>query len=232
MTVQGFDVADQHALAQRESVVLRELQHRAANMIAVVGAVAERTLESSKTLAEFSRRFTARLSALARVNDLLMQADGREALNLKSLIVDELLAHGALDESGRGDQVSLSGDPNVLVPVHIAEALAMVIHELATNALKHGALSSRGGKVDVRWRAELGGLVGELTLEWREVFAASLEPMRAKREQGRRGFGRELIEDVLPEQLGGRIAYCVTANGVWCGIRTPLRVGPAPAPQR
>jgi two-component system CheB/CheR fusion protein len=220
------DVTEEMATEARSQTRLREMQHRAVNLISVVSAVADRTLESSHTLLEFSNRFSVRLEALARVNELLTCARGGDDIDLEALVVEELLAHGAVDDDGRGEQVSLHGPCGVTLPADMAEAFGFVVHELATNAIKHGALSSRGGSIALRWEVKHDTHGRTLRFEWRETLARSAsQPIAA------RGFGRELIERAAPAQLGGRVTYQIEGDVVLCRIEAPLRertlVGPS-----
>ena len=211
------DITEEMRAQERLRTLLMELRHRTFNLLSVVGAVVERTLESSESLDDFSHRFSARLDALARVNDLLSWSPGSERVNLRQLILGELMAHGVVDETGQGEQVSLRGLSDVELCHPVAEAVSMAIHELATNAVKYGAFSAIGGCVEFSWGLEDGEGDKVLTLEWRERFASPI--LRRKREKN--GFGNELIERALPAQLGGQTHYRVEYDGVLWRVRTP-----------
>jgi two-component system CheB/CheR fusion protein len=129
--------------------------------------------------------------------------------DLEELVRDELLAHAA-------DHVVVQG-PGVRLAQKAAEALGLALHELATNAVKFGALSQNGGQLAVTWQIEDDTLL----LEWRESEVPAVDP-----QPGRSGFGREWLEQGLAYQLGAQTRIQFMPGGVVCVIRLPLqRVG-------
>jgi two-component system CheB/CheR fusion protein len=201
--------AKQHAteeLHRRAENMLAGLQHRVRNLLASVRSLAAHTREYSDDLAEFAANFEGRLAALARCQSILVRS-GADRIDLEELLREEFLSH-ALEHNPR---VSLHGDSVQLAP-RTAEAIALALHELATNALKYGALSNDEGKVAVSWSRSNGAI----DIEWSESGAPG--PIAAQRG----GFGRELIERGLPFQLGAETSLQFTPSGVHCRISAPV----------
>ena len=202
------DVGERHRSAARQRLLTSELQHRVKNILAVVRSITSRTLESSHDLDDFSARFDGRLQTLARTQAVLARRAG-EDVDLEQMIREELLTHAVPDEA-----FEVSG-PAILLRQKAAETLALVLHELATNAVKYGAFSTSQGRVSVTWR-RTGGKT--LSFRWSESGAATvdLHPRR-------RGFGRELIEQGLPYDLpGSKTSLSFTGGGAQCAIELPL----------
>ncbi len=135
--------------AQHERVLRHELQHRINNMLATIRAVARRTRARSESLDEFARSFDDRLAAIARTHALLSETE-KSAVSMRELLAQELMAHGAIE----GENLTQHG-PELLISAKQAQALSMAFHELATNAVKHGALSADSGHIDISWTTEL-----------------------------------------------------------------------------
>jgi two-component system CheB/CheR fusion protein len=133
-------------------------------------------------------------------------------VDLAELISEEVVCGGARD----GEQVTLDG-PTIRLTHKAAETLALAFHELATNALKYGALTASGGRVGVRWRITGEEGAQRLGLTWRETGTgmSELDPSR-------RGFGRELIEHQLPYELEAETAFDSLPDGILCKIDLPL----------
>lgn len=216
----AHDVTEEHASAGRMQVMVAELQHRTRNLIAVIHALASKTLARSGSLAEFGERFGARLQALARANGLLSRLEEGERITFDALIQAELSALGVYDPERQGVQVVLDGPAGIRLRSGTVQIFALALHELATNALKYGALSAPEGRLVVRWRSERGE-AGQLRLrvDWEES-GVRMPPDLAT--TGRRGHGRELIERALPFQLKARTRYTVGADGIRCTIDLPV----------
>jgi two-component sensor histidine kinase len=137
-----------------------------------------------------------------------------EALTVGALVRMELDALNAAD-----DKKVIADGPEILLPEAIVRTMALTLHELATNAAKHGALASDGGSLQVTW-AETAGEHGRvLELQWVE---AGVPAMPEKQNPGQRGFGRTLIERALPFQLRAKTRYELGSDGVRCSIIVPL----------
>ncbi len=207
------DVHEMRRLQDRQEVLLAELQHRTRNLLAIVQATARQTLRGSASLEEFAREFESRLRAVSRAQGLLARA-ARETLDLGTLVEAELAAHG--DDGG--EKVRVEGPP-VELPRNAVQALALALHELATNAVKHGALGQPSGRLQVTWRVEDGeGRGRRVNLDWRESGVA----LPGGGQPARQGYGRELIERALPYQLGAETRLEFGGDGVRCRIAVPI----------
>lgn len=206
------DIDELRQLQTQGKVLVAELQHRTRNLIAVIQAIATQTAESAASLDEFTERFDERLAALSRVQTLLSRSD-QEPITIRRLIELELAALGAGEGSGR---VEMAG-PDVAVRNSTAQTLALAIHELCTNALKYGALSDSDALLSVEWRREESEAGPFLNLMWKESFAA--RPVDTKRA----GYGRVLIEEALPFELGAETSFTLTNSSLLCTIRVPLK---------
>ena len=209
------DIHQNRELQGRQQVLVAELQHRTRNLMAVVQSVADKTAQASSDLPEFRERFGHRLAALSRVQALLSRLNDRERIAFDELINAELEAL-----NGRAGQVTLDGPTGVRLRSSTVQTLAMALHELATNAVKHGALSQPAAKLDIRWSLQRGP--GEdfplLYIEWSET-GVSMPPAR---DQLPSGHGRELIERALPYQLDAQTSFDLRPDGVHCTILLPV----------
>ena len=154
-------MTDARQSAERQSVLLAELQHRVRNIMAIVLSMTARTARSADTVEEYAGLLHGRLSAIARTQSLLTHATPN-GVDLRAILQDEIAAQSAPDA-----QYEIVG-PNLTLPPKAAEVMTLAAHELTTNALKHGALAAREGHVAVRWRLEMRESLPWLVFEWRE----------------------------------------------------------------
>jgi len=206
------DIHDLRSVQDQQRVLVAELHHRTRNLLAVVQSIALQTLRTSASLEGFGDEFESRLQALSRVQGLLARAD-REAVDLRALVEAELEAHG--DGGADPGKVRVEGPP-VALPAGFAQTLALALHELATNAVKYGALKRPAGRLVVTWAVEGAGR--RVLIEWREGGV----PMAGDALPRRKGFGTELIEHALPYQLGAETRLEFGADGVRCAIVVPV----------
>jgi PAS domain S-box-containing protein len=192
----GFflDRTRQKADAEHRELLLLELKHRVKNMLATVQALAKQTARQTDDRAAFIEALTGRLHAMARAHDLVTERNTGEVC-LRDLIlaqVDPYVSHPG--------QIDCDGPPLRIRP-DAASALGLVLHELATNAAKYGALGATGGRVSIRWHAKSGE--DRATVLWTEAGGPPVA------QPTRRGFGTVLIESSLTHGLGGevRLAY-------------------------
>ncbi|EIM27155.1 CheR family methyltransferase [Microvirga lotononidis] len=196
---------------QHTKLLLAELQHRVRNTLAIVRSITRRTAANSSTVDDYAMHLEGRIEAFARTQTMATRS-ADSVIDLEELVRDELLAHAVRDD----EKAHVDGPP-VRLRTAVAEKLGLAIHELATNAVKYGALAESGGHIDVTWIIE--GVDGErmLRLEWREteVHVASAAPRR-------RGFGTELIERTLPYEIDAKTVLEFSPGGVRCVIEFPL----------
>jgi two-component system CheB/CheR fusion protein len=147
----GRDITDEKASADRMQVLIAELQHRTRNLMGVVRSMADKTIRSSSDLDDFQQRFRERLNALARIQGLLSRLHEGERVTFDHLIQSELAAHGLQDA---GSEVTLQGPEGVRLRSTTVQTLSLALHELATNAVKYGALNQPGAHLTIHgiWR--------------------------------------------------------------------------------
>ena len=215
----GADITDVKEAADRQGVLVAELQHRTRNLIAVVRSLSDRTLDTAASLDDFGKRFRPRLAALSRVQGLLSHLAAGERVTFKDLLCAELIAHGVAN--GKSDNLTLDGPADVPLRSATVQTLALALHELATNALKYGAFSADGGHLTVRWYVEpaVEDAPPFLNVEWRE---SGVVMPQVSMQAHRSGYGRELIERALPYQLKAKTSYELGADGVRCTITVPI----------
>lgn len=188
---------------EQQGVLMRELAHRMKNQYAVILAMARASEGSAHTVAEFQHAFSDRLQSMSRAHDLLTQ-QGWEAVSLSNLIRAELepfAEHGQLEVKGRDVNLKEQAVVN----------FGMAIHELATNAAKYGAWSKPGGKVSIGWEVTDEGLV----FRWEEVGGPAVS------EASRRGFGRSMLEKIVPTSLQGTARLDYAGEGVRWTLTVP-----------
>ncbi|MBB6505720.1 PAS domain S-box-containing protein [Sphingomonas endophytica] len=209
--------------AVRESETLQrlligELQHRTFNLMGVVRATADLTIASSVDLADFRAKFNSRIDALARVQRLLSRLQDHDRVTFGELVRAELDATGALD--GDRTRVTLDGPADVPLRSGTVQTFAMALHELATNAVKYGALGQPDARLRVSWSVRQAAPgAAWLHVDWVETRVRMPEPGAAP---GGTGQGRRLIEEALPYQLQAETSFVLARDGVRCSIALPL----------
>jgi PAS domain S-box-containing protein len=196
-----IDITDRKRAEERVRLLAREVDHRANNLLSVVEGIV--TLAKERNTAALKAAITGRVHALAIAHRLLAASRWRGA-DLHRLMEEELAAYrlpGAERITIEGERTGLSPDQ--------AQVLAMIIHELATNAAKYGALSVAGGQVSVSWTSEPSGA---LIITWRETGGPRV------RKPSRRGFGTTVIERALKDALRGEARLFWLKSGVVCEI--------------
>jgi PAS domain S-box-containing protein len=212
-----LDISERKRAEQTNLTLIAELQHRTRNLLAVVDGLAEQTLASSESLEDFGGAFRQRLATLSRVQGLLSRGESTP-VTIHELVTLELRALGAEPD---GQRVAVDG-PDVALPHRSVQILALGLHELATNARKHGALRSdaASGRLEVSWTVAGENASRRLTLRWEETGIA---PRRAGRAHpDRAGLGRTLIEKALPYQLDALTRLDIDANAVRCVVSIAL----------
>jgi two-component system CheB/CheR fusion protein len=196
-------------LQDQQRELVGALQHQVRNMLTVVRSVAQRSAETSESVEEYAMHLDGRLAAIARVQSD-MANEPRAKINLHSLASDELLFYHAKE----GEQVEISG-PRILLQPQAAGPLGLAFHELATNAIKFGALTRDEGRISVSWQ-QTEQPEPSLSITWREQGGPSVAP------PARRGFGLTLFERMLPYELKAHATLSFEPEGLLCTIELPL----------
>lgn len=204
------DISERKRAETRQLLLLAELDHRVKNMLAVLIAIFQATAQRARSLEDFTRSFEGRLMALMKAHDALAQ-NKMEGASLRALALSQLSLFCDRD-SGR---LRLDGDDVVLSP-KAAQTIGMALHELGTNAAKHGALSAPEGVIELSWRVRVERGRPELVILWRERGGP---PIRAPAE---RGFGRSLLERGIAYELGGSARLEFRPEGVVWEAVAPL----------
>lgn len=210
------DISERKRLEEAQRVLSREVNHRSKNLLAVVQSIIRYTVSHSPQK-DFVRRISERLQALSANQDLLIASSWRGA-DLAQLVQSQLNHIDGMPL----DRVGLVGDAIFLVPT-AAQALGMALHELATNALKFGALSAGAGRVAVSWLVEGPADQPMLVISWRE----SGGPEVAAPEYA--GFGTTIIERITGQSLGGAVDTRYDPKGLTWELRAPAAALVIPA---
>ena len=202
------DVTSEHMAREELRLINQELNHRVKNTLAVLGAVAAQTFRDVSSRADLEK-FQGRLAAFGRAHDVLTSASWAEA-PLQSVI------NTALGPYKTDERRFVVEGPPLLVKSRQALSLSLAIHELATNALKYGALTAPEGHVSVTWRAEEIGGDPCFVFTWREVGGPPVsQPTRV-------GFGSTLISRVLKDDFSGNVELSYDTAGLVCRLTAPL----------
>jgi PAS domain S-box-containing protein len=188
--------------------LMKEVNHRAKNLLAVVQAVAQQTAKKSDPR-NFAEHFGRRLSGLAASHDLLVQSEWR-GVDLRELICSQL-SHFA---DSIGSRIRLDG-PRIDLSASAAQAIGMAIHELATNAGKHGALSDVNGVVDVKWQLDDYGKTSTFVIQWSESGGPPCVSPK------HRGFGHTVIVGMVEHALEAKVSLSYPATGLKWLIEAP-----------
>jgi PAS domain S-box-containing protein len=204
-----IDISDRKRAEQERELLARELSHRVKNTLAVVQALAVQTDGRTRSVEAYRQAFLGRLQALARAHDLLLDQQWRGA-DLKHLVEQSTGAY-------RGDRpkvIEIEG-PSVTLTAKQALGLNLVLHELGTNAAKHGALSRPEGRVRISWKVEEAS-DRRVRLRWQEKHGPTVEPAGEKR------FGTRLIERACSYELEGNVELDYAPDGFSCELDFPL----------
>ena len=185
--------------AREQNLLARELGHRVKNVLSVVQAITLLTSTRDRSAKDFQEAVVGRIQALAAAESLIFEDHG-DVVDLQRIAHDILAPHSA----GRSDAILMNGEPLDL-PARKSRMLGLVIHELATNAAKYGALSARNGKVRLDWHTDPSGTV---KLSWKEFDGPPVSP------PGHKGFGSRLLEEVIKHELKGSTAISYAQSGL------------------
>ena len=211
LSVYFRDISDRKLAEERQRLLVNELNHRVKNALATVQAIAAQTLRRDEVPAEARARFTERLMALARANDVLVASDWQGA----SLAAIAAQVASPYADLGEAERFRIEGPPMQL-SANAATAMALALHELATNAAKYGALSWPEGRVELVWDLDGAGEARRFRLSWREAGGPQVSP------PSRIGFGTRLIERGLAGELKATVAMDYAPTGLVCTLSAPL----------
>ena len=204
-----IDVTERKRADDHQRMLIAELDHRVKNVLATVSAVAACTLDTSSTMEQFVAALDGRIRSMATTHELL---SGR---GWKGIPLAELLRH-QLAPYATSNNMDVKG-PDVLLSAGAGQTIGMVFHELTTNAAKYGALSTRNGRLSVRWDWPRNGKVADrLVMEWREIGGPAVKA------PGRAGHGMEVIRDLIPYELEGNVDLAFASEGVRCRFDIPV----------
>jgi len=204
------DVTDARRAEAHLRLLVDELNHRVKNTLAIVQGIVQQTFRGDRSPVDAREAFEGRLAALSEAHNLLTR-EHWGAVSMASIISDAVAPHAG------GARVDLSG-PDLQIAPKTAISFALAIHELATNAVKYGALSRPEGRVAVRWRVMKSHKGRRLRLEWQEQGGPAVTSPTT------RGFGTRMIERGLAAELGGTAQIEFAAEGVRCTVDAPLPV--------
>ena len=204
----SIDVTERKRVEETQNILNAELDHRVKNALATVSAVVSHTQQGSRSVAEFAAALEGRIRSMATTHELL-SARRWAGISLAEIVERELLPYATRNNTA-------IGGPEVILPAEVGQAMAMVLHELATNAAKYGALSTKKGRVSVRWdRPRNGHLETHLLLEWRESGGP---PVVAP---GNTSYGTSTVRDLIPYEFGGIVDLAFEPDGVRCRLEIP-----------
>jgi two-component sensor histidine kinase len=206
--VTSRDITEQKRAEAQQRLLNHELGHRLKNMLAMIQAVANQTLRRATSLTEASAAFDSRLIALGKAQDVLTDTQWKSA-EINSIIRNALAPHGI--DSGR---FTLAGQ-SLILSSRCSLALSLALHELATNAMKYGALSVDGGSVAITWNVREQANDLRFNLEWREIGGPAVNKPE------RTGFGSFMIERSLSAYFKGAARIEYAPGGVLFTLDAP-----------
>jgi PAS domain S-box-containing protein len=205
----NIDINERKQVERDKELLARELSHRVKNTLAVVQSLAMQ-MDGSDSVEQYRDKFVGRLQALARAHSMLLDAHWRSA-DLNTL-VDQALQAYRVDHP---EVIEVDGEPVPLAPGQ-GPGLSLILHELGTNAARHGALSRPEGRVHVSWWVEGARHGTRLHLLWQEHGGPAVEPPKGK------GFGTRLIDRACTHELEGDVELDYTPDGLRCEVVFPL----------
>ncbi len=205
----SVDITDRRMAEERERMLAREVDHRGKNLLAVVQSIVQ--LTRAATIEDFIATISGRIAALSRSHTLLAASRWHGA-ELRAIVQEELAPFA----NARAGRVTIDGAPLNLRP-DAAQTLALVFHELATNAAKYGALSTESGQLEIRWAVDaVDPDTAQLNIAWTEAGGPSVAAPTAM------GFGSTIIRAGIERQLRGRVVKTWRPEGLLCQVNVPM----------
>lgn len=209
------DITNRKHAEEQQAMLTAELAHRSKNILAVIQGIANQTLRSTTSAEDARAAFEARIMALSKAQDVLTQGAKSVSAELADIVTNSLSVHAGTGEK----RINISGIP-VTLGSRQALSMVMALHELGTNAVKYGALSTPDGHIEISWRVENG----RFRFYWIEKNGPQVE------KPARRGFGSRLIERTLAASLGGSAELHYLSQGLEFRLDAPannMRYDPA-----
>jgi PAS domain S-box-containing protein len=205
------DVTERKAAEDHIQFLMHEISHRSKNLLTVVQSIARRTARTAGTIEEFESRFERRLRGLAASHDVLVRENWHGA-PLAELVRQQLIPFVEIQTS----RFELLG-PDIVVTADAAQAIGLAIHELATNAVKYGALTAPSGNVRISWMFDENACGSpQLSLNWIEQGGPPASP------PSHRGFGHVVIVDMIERSLNGKVAVEFSVEGLKWSVAMPV----------
>jgi PAS domain S-box-containing protein len=204
-----IDITGRKRAEQHQDLLIAELDHRVKNVLARVAVVSMYTRQGSRSIDEFVRALDGRIQSMADAHALLSQGRWR-GVGLADLVRRQLAPYATSANT-------MIGGPDITLTAAATQAVAMVLQELVTNAVKYGALSTPAGRVSVSWERRSGGdTAARLLIVWREIGGPPIAvPAQS-------GYGTSLIRDLIPHELGGTVDLAFASDGLRCDIEIPI----------
>jgi len=199
---------ERNRLEEHKNLLIRELDHRIKNMLSLISVIASRTQETTSSIPAFVTALDGRIKALTMTHELLSRRSCH-GISLVDLVRQELAPYTTPSNA------EIKGSDHIL-SANAGQVIGMVLHELATNAAKYGALSNKDGRVLVYWRQQQNER-GEnhLRIDWQERGGPPVVP------QSRCGYGTSVIRNLIPYELGGTVELVYSRDGVHCILEFP-----------
>jgi PAS domain S-box-containing protein len=205
-----LDVTARKRSEDQQSLLIAALDHRVKNLLARVATVARDMRHGSDSLDEYIQALDRRIQSMAGAHALFNE-NRWDGVDLAELVRRQLAPNGT-------EANTTLGGPNITLPVAVTQTLAMVLHELATNAAKYGALSTPHGRVEVNWNREPAEDAANLSIAWCEVGGPAVATSPDCR------YGVSIIRDLIPQELGGSVDLAFASSGLCCKMKIPLEL--------
>ena len=204
----SIDITERKRVEEQQRTLLAELDHRVKNALATVSAVVSHTRQGSRSVADFVAALDGRIRSMATTHELLSSRRW-QGVSLTELVRRELAPYATRNNT------EING-PDISLKPEAGQAMAMVLHELATNAAKYGALSTKNGRVSIRWDRHLNGNPrSHLVFEWQEIGGPPVVAL------GKSSYGTSTIRDLIPYEFGGTVDLVLAPEGVRCRLELP-----------
>ena len=204
----SIDITERKRVEEQQSALLAELDHRVKNALATVSAVISHSWQASTSIADFVEALDGRIRSMATTHELL-SSHRWQGVSLIELVQRELAPYATRNNT------EING-PDIALKPEAGQAIAMVLHELTTNAAKYGALSAKNGRVSIRWGRHLkGDPRSHLVFEWQEIGGSPVVAL------GKSNYGMSTIRDLIPYEFGGTVDLVLAQEGVRCRLELP-----------